>query len=104
MMNMEASQSCLGWESINNMNTNRSFNEFKFSVSVIVVYAPVEPTDGESSDSGEFYLQLKKANRGRNMVQLCWPQAAWCCSELLVVVIIMNIINILVANTKLLKT
>ena len=30
----------------------------KFWVSVIVVYAPVELTDGDNSDSDEFYLQL----------------------------------------------
>ena len=28
--------------------------------SVIVVYAPVEPTDGDTSDSDEFYLQLQE--------------------------------------------
>ena len=31
-----------------------------FRVSVIVVYAPVEPTDGDTSDSDEFYLQLQQ--------------------------------------------
>ena len=32
----------------------------KFRVSVIVVYAPVEPTDRDTSDSDEFYLQLQE--------------------------------------------
>ena len=32
----------------------------KFRVSVIVVYAPVEPTDGDNSDSDEFCLQLQE--------------------------------------------
>ena len=44
-----------------------------FRVSVIVVYAPVEPTDGYTSDSDEFYLQLQEQiDRvpGRNMVFL----------------------------------
>ena len=32
----------------------------KFRVSVIAVYAPVEPTDGYTSYSDEFYLQLQE--------------------------------------------
>ena len=45
----------------------------KFRVSVIVVYASVEPTDGETSGSDEFYLQLQEQiDRvpGRNMMFL----------------------------------
>ena len=32
----------------------------KFRVSVIAVHAPVEPTDRDTSDSDEFYLQLQE--------------------------------------------
>ena len=45
----------------------------KFRVSVIVVYVPVEPTDGYTSDSDELYLQLQEQiDRvpGRNMMFL----------------------------------
>ena len=45
----------------------------KFRVSVIVVYAPVEPTDGDTSDSDEFDLQLQEQIdkvQGINMVFL----------------------------------
>ncbi|XP_065583400.1 craniofacial development protein 2-like [Artemia franciscana] len=45
----------------------------KFRVSVIVVYATVEPTDGGTNDSDEFYLQVQEQiDRvpGRNMVFL----------------------------------
>ena len=36
---------------------------------------------------------------------LCLPNAAWCCGELLpVVVVVLNIVNILRTNTKLFKT
>ena len=45
----------------------------KFRVSAIVAYTPVEPTDGDTSDSDEFYLQLleqKDRVPGRNMVFL----------------------------------
>ena len=43
----------------------------KFKVSVIVVYAPVKPTDGYTSNSDEFYLQLQEqidSVPGKNMV------------------------------------
>jgi hypothetical protein len=60
MMNKEAAKSCLGWEDINNRILFAHFMTKKFRVLVIVVYAPVEPTDGDSSDSDEFYLQLQK--------------------------------------------
>ena len=56
MMNKEAAKSCLGWEGINNRILIVHFMTKKFRVSVIVVYPPVEPTDGEGSDSNEFYL------------------------------------------------
>ena len=42
-------------------------------VSFIVVYAPVERTDGDTSDSDEFYLQLQEQIdriSGKNMVLL----------------------------------
>ena len=45
----------------------------KSKVSDIVVYAHVKPTDGDSSDSDEFYLQLQEQiDRipGRNMIHL----------------------------------
>ena len=45
----------------------------KFRVSVIVVYEPVEPTDGDTIDSVKFYLQLQEQiDRvpGRNVVFL----------------------------------
>ena len=32
----------------------------KLRVSVIVVYAPVEQTDGDTSDSDELYLKLQE--------------------------------------------
>ena len=32
----------------------------KLKVSVIVVYVPVEPTGGDTSDSDEFYLRLQE--------------------------------------------
>ena len=43
----------------------------KFRVSVIIVHAPLEPINGNTSDSDEFYLQLQEQiDRvpGRNMV------------------------------------
>ena len=63
MMNMEAAKSCLGWESINNRMLVAHTMTKKFRVSVIIVYAPLEPTDGDSRDSNEFYLQLQEQNR-----------------------------------------
>ena len=56
MMNKEATKSCLGWEGINNGILIAHFMTKKFRVSVIVVYAPVEPTDGVFRDTDEFYL------------------------------------------------
>ena len=73
MMNKEAARSCLGWLGINNRILIAHFMTKKFRVSVIAVYAPVEPTDGDTSDSDEFYLQLQEQiDRvpGRNMVFL----------------------------------
>ena len=60
MMNKEAAKSCLGWEGINNIILIAHFMTKKFRVSAIVVYAPVKPTDGVTSDSDEFYLQLQE--------------------------------------------
>jgi hypothetical protein len=73
MMNKEDSKSCLGWKGINNIILIAHFMTKKFSVSVIVVYTPVEPTEGDNSDSDEFHLQLQEQiDRvpGRNRVFL----------------------------------
>ena len=73
MMNKEAAKSCLGWECINNRILITHSTTKKFRVLVIAVYAPVKPTDGGTSDSDEFYLQLQEQiDRvpGRNMVFL----------------------------------
>jgi hypothetical protein len=51
IMNKEAAKSCLGWEGINNRKVITHFMTKKFRVSVIVVYATVEPTDGDTGDS-----------------------------------------------------
>ncbi|XP_065557833.1 craniofacial development protein 2-like [Artemia franciscana] len=59
VMNKEAAKSCLGWEGSNNKIRIAYFKTKKFRLSVIVVYAPVELTDGVTSDS-EFYLQLQE--------------------------------------------
>ena len=59
-MNMEAAKSCLGWEGTNNRILIAHFMTKKFRVSFIVVHAPVEPTDRDTSDSSEFYLQLQE--------------------------------------------
>ncbi|XP_065578676.1 uncharacterized protein LOC136039119 [Artemia franciscana] len=50
MMNKEAAKSCLGWEGINNRILIAHFMTKKFKVSFVVVYALVEPTDGDTSD------------------------------------------------------
>ena len=47
MMNKEAAMSCLGWEGINNRIVNAHFMTKKLKISVIAVYAPIEPIDGE---------------------------------------------------------
>ena len=73
MMNEEAAKSCLGWEGINNRTLITSFMTKKCRVSVIVVYTPVNPTNGDSRDSCEFYLQLQEQKdrvQGRKMVFL----------------------------------
>ena len=49
MMNKEAAKFYLGWEGINSRILIAHFMTKKFRVSVIVVYAPVEPTDGDTS-------------------------------------------------------
>ena len=51
MMNKEAAKSCLGWEGINNRMLIDHFMTKKCKLSVIVVYAPVEHTDGDTHDS-----------------------------------------------------
>ena len=79
MMSKEAAKSCLGWECINHKMLITHFITKKFKVAVIAVYAPVEPTDGDTSDSDEFYLQLQEQiDRvpGRNMVMLLWDFAS----------------------------
>ena len=60
MMNKEAAKSCLGWKGINNRILIAHFMTKKSRVSVIVVYAPVGPTDRDTSDSDEFYSQLQE--------------------------------------------
>ena len=57
MMNKEATESCLGWEGNNNRILVAHFTTKKCRVSIIVAYTPTEPTDGDSSESYEFYLQ-----------------------------------------------
>ncbi|XP_065576095.1 uncharacterized protein LOC136037317 [Artemia franciscana] len=57
VMNKEAAKSCLGWESINNRILIADCTTKKSSVLVMGVYAPVEPTDGDTSYSDGFYLQ-----------------------------------------------
>ena len=51
IMNKEVAKSYLGWEGINNRILIAHFMTKKLRVSVIVVYAPVEPTDGDTRDS-----------------------------------------------------
>ena len=73
MMINAAAKSCLGWEGINNRILFAHFMTYKFRVSVTVVCVPVQPTDRDTSDSDEFYLQLREQiDRvpGRNMVFL----------------------------------
>ncbi|XP_065568837.1 uncharacterized protein LOC136032454 [Artemia franciscana] len=60
MMNKEAAKSCLGCGGINNIIPIAHFMTKKFRVSIIVVYAPVELTDGDTSNLDEFYLQLQE--------------------------------------------
>ena len=55
MMNKEAAKSCLGWESFNDRILIAHFITKKFRGSVIVVYAPVKPTDEDARDWDEFY-------------------------------------------------
>ena len=59
MMNREAAKSCFGWEGINNRILIAHFMIKKFWISVITVNAFVEPTDGDTSDSDEYYIQLQ---------------------------------------------
>ena len=58
--NKEAAKSYLCSEGINIGILIAPFRTKKFRVSVIVVYALVEPTDGDGRGSDEFYLQLQK--------------------------------------------
>ena len=58
MMNKGAAKSCLGWGVINRIIIAH-FMTKKFRASLMVVYAPVELTGGDTSDSDEFYLQLQ---------------------------------------------
>ncbi|XP_065557668.1 uncharacterized protein LOC136025570 [Artemia franciscana] len=59
-MSKEAAKSFLGWEGIKNGILIAYYMTKKFRVSVTVVYAPVKPTDGDTSDSDEFYVQLQE--------------------------------------------
>ena len=71
MTNKEAVKSCLVWECINNRMLVAHFMTKKCRVSVIVKYAPVEPTDGDSCESDDFYMQghIDRLS-GRNMIFL----------------------------------
>ena len=73
MMNkeQEAIKCCLGWEDISNRIVIAHFDTKKLRVSVVAVYIPVEPTDGDTSDSDKFYLQLQEEIdriTGRNII------------------------------------
>jgi len=59
MMNKEAAKSCLDCGGNNNRILVARFMT-NFRISVIVVYAPVEPADGDTSDSDEIYLHLQE--------------------------------------------
>ena len=54
MMSKETAKSYLGWKGINNRTLIVHFTSKKLRIPVIVVYAPVEPTDRDISDSDEF--------------------------------------------------
>ena len=60
MINKEATKPCLDWEGIHYRMLIAHFMTKKFRVAVIVVYSPVEPPDGDTSDSDVFYLQLQE--------------------------------------------
>ena len=60
MVSKEPAKSCLGWECINNRTLIANLMTKKSRVSIIVIYAPVERTDGNTIDSGEFYLQSQE--------------------------------------------
>ena len=62
-MKKEAVKSCSGWEGISNRIIIARFTTKKLRLSVIVVYAPVEPTDGYTSVSDEFYLVAEATDR-----------------------------------------
>ena len=73
MMNREAAKSCFGWKGIINGIIIAHCMTKKWRASVIVVYAPAEPTNGDTSDLDEFYLQLQEQidrALGRTMVFL----------------------------------
>jgi hypothetical protein len=59
MMNKEVGESCLGWEGIDNWMPVTPFMTKIWRVSVIVACISVEPTNGNSSESDEFYFQLQ---------------------------------------------
>ena len=66
-------KSCLVWDGIDNKMLVAHFMTKNCRVVVIAVFAPVELTDGVSSDSDKFYVLLnERMDRvpGRNMVFL----------------------------------
>ena len=72
-MNKEAAKSCLGREGINNRILIANIMTKIFKILVIIVYVPIGPTDGDTSDSEEFYLQLQEQTDrvpGRNVMFL----------------------------------
>ncbi|XP_065565846.1 uncharacterized protein LOC136030704 [Artemia franciscana] len=56
VMDKEAAQPNLGGEGINNRIPIAHFMTKKFRVSIVVACSPFEPTDGDTSDSNEFYF------------------------------------------------
>ena len=60
MRNKKAAKSFLGWKGINFSMPPANFVTEKCRVSVIIVYVPIEQTDGGSIDSNEFHLQQKE--------------------------------------------
>ena len=71
MMNKGAAKFSLGLEGINNRILIAHFMYKKIGVSVIVVYAPAESTDGDTSDSDKYHLQLQEQKDrvvGRNLL------------------------------------
>ena len=63
-MNKEAAKSFLSWEGVNNRMLVAHFMTKKCRVSIIVVYALVGLTGGDSSNSDKFYVYLHEKSTG----------------------------------------